>query len=107
MRALCSWIGLGLAACLLSMPVTAVASGASSLSAEEKLLQRAETCLYLAGEFNGDQSARDRELIRQQTLAQCDRIGRQLKALQARIPRSSPLQVRVAELLGLIQAVDR
>ena len=67
---------------------------------DENIIESAETCAHLAGEFGGDQSERDKEIIEEQYSLKCDQALGNLKALKARLPKDSPLLARVMEALS-------
>ena len=73
-----------------------VAQGAT----DEQIIESAETCAHLAGEFGGDQSERDKEVTEEQDSLKCDQALGNLKALKARLPKDSPLLARVTEALS-------
>lgn len=74
------------------------ASAAPQSNAVDDVLARGDLCLHLSGEFNGDQSERDKELNAQMTELHCERITDDLNALKARA--LSPAQAaRLRELL--------
>lgn len=73
-----------------------VAQGAT----DEQILETAETCAHLAGEFGGDQSERDKDVTAEQDSLKCDLAPGNLKALKARLPKDSPLLARVTEALS-------
>ena len=73
-----------------------VAQGAS----DENIIESAEACAHLAGEFGGDQSERDKEVVAEQDSLKCDQAIGNLKTLKARLPKDSPLLARVTEALN-------
>ncbi len=77
-------------------PVESATKGAT----DEQVLDSAETCIHLAGEFGGDQSERDKEVTEEQDSLKCDQALGNLKALKARLPKDSPLLTRVNEALS-------
>ncbi len=77
-------------------PAESAANGAT----DEQVLDSAETCIHLAGEFGGDQSERDKEVTEEQDSLKCDQALGNLKALKARLPKDSPLLTRVNEALS-------
>jgi hypothetical protein len=67
--------------------------------AKSEIILRAESCLHLAGEVNGDQSDRDQEVNREMAHLDCGRAVKALNALWTRLPRGSVMRSRVDELL--------
>jgi hypothetical protein len=68
-------------------------------STKSEIMRRAESCLHLAGEVNGDQSDRDQEVNREMMHLDCGRTVKALNALRTRLPRGSVIRGRVDELL--------
>ena len=81
-------------------PAKASASKVAQGATDDQILESAETCAHLAGEFGGDQSERDREVTAAQDSLKCDQALGNLKALKARLPKDSPLLARVTEALS-------
>jgi len=79
------------------------ASASAPTAQDEKILDDAETCAHLAGEFGGDQSERDKDVNEQQDGLQCDRAVSQLKDLRSRLPKGSPLHARVNDALATLE----
>src|SRR5574343_886870 len=73
--------------------------GAAARNAR-KLIEDGEFCVHLAGEFGGDQSARDRQVAQQMKALKCDRVLSRLAALQRRLPETDALRVRIQEVLS-------
>lgn len=92
------------AALLLSAPLS-FAAGPAGFSKDEQALQKAvsdtEMCFHFAGEFNGDGSARDKEINRMQR-KNCNKAGQQLlqKAYRAN-PQDARLYPAVLMLNSL------
>jgi hypothetical protein len=64
-----------------------------------EVIERAESCLHLAGEFGGDQSERDQEINREMNRLDCGRTAQSLRALKSRLPKGSPQLDQIEELL--------
>ncbi|MDQ0033217.1 hypothetical protein J2W30_000964 [Variovorax boronicumulans] len=92
-------------AALLSAASLSFAAEPAKFSTEEKALQKAvsdtEMCFHFAGEFNGDGSARDKEINRMQR-KNCNKAGQQLlqKAYRAN-PQDARLYPAVLMLNSL------
>ncbi len=80
---------------LQQLKATASASRASVAG----MIDRADSCLHLAGEFGGDQSERDKEINQEMAALRCDDAVDALKLLQATLPRSSKQRDQVRALL--------
>lgn len=52
-----------------------------------KLVERYESCMHFAGEFNGDGSSRDRELNATMVELRCDKVGTDTAALRVKYAR--------------------
>lgn len=52
-----------------------------------RLVERFESCVHFAGEFNGDGSARDREVNATMTELRCDRVEQDAAVLRAKYAR--------------------
>lgn len=70
-----------------------------SKSGVARTIDRAESCLHMAGEFGGDQSDRDKEINQEMADPRCDDAVDSLKLLRATLPRSSKQRDQVRELL--------
>ena len=78
---------LALAQCFawhVTLEREAGAASTPESTAVDDILARGDLCLHLSGEFNGDQSERDKELNAQMTELHCERITDDLKALKSR-----------------------
>jgi hypothetical protein len=73
-------------------------SAAPASAAADDILERGDLCLHLSGEFNGDQSERDKELNAQMIELHCERITDDLKALKSR-SLTATQATRLRELL--------
>lgn len=74
------------------------AAAAADPASVDAVLERGDMCLHLSGEFNGDQSERDRELNAQMMSLHCERITTDLNALKSR-PMTPVQAARLRELL--------
>ncbi len=93
-----------LAFALIWLITSANASPAASPDqATAALIERAQTCVHLAGEFGGNQSARDQEINQQMGELKCGSIARELKALQRRLPKDSTAAAQVRSLLDALE----
>ncbi len=72
-------------------------------AADEKKLENAETCMHLAGEFGGDGTEHDREVVQAQEALSCDKAVDTLHAFKARLPKSSAQMARVTEALSMVE----
>jgi hypothetical protein len=75
------------------------AAASQSKASAARTINQAESCLHLAGEFGGDQSARDKEINQEMANLRCDNALDSLKLLQATLPRSSEQRDQVRALL--------
>lgn len=77
---------------VMAMAQTDVPKHAERLPREvREFLERHESCVHFAGEFNGDGSARDREVNAAMTELRCDEVEQDAAALRrtyARHPRA-------------------
>jgi hypothetical protein len=75
------------------------AAASPSSSNAIKVINQAEACLHLAGEFGGDQSDRDKEINQEMADLRCDDVVDSLKLLQVTLPNSSKQRDDVRALL--------
>jgi hypothetical protein len=99
-------VAVHIAASKASAPATPVASKSlaspqtSRVPTDEQIVQEAELCVHFAGELNGDQSDRDKEVTRRLDELQCEQAIGRLRELFARLPRSSPLMDRASKAIS-------
>lgn len=76
------------------------AMASASRASEARTIDRADSCLHLAGGGGGDQSERDKEVNQEMAKLRCDEALDSLKLLQATLPRSSKQRDQVRALLN-------
>ena len=79
------------------------ATASASRGSVAGMIDRADSCLHLAGEFGGDQSERDKEINQEMAALRCDDAVDSLKLLQATLPRSSKQRDQVRALLKVYE----
>jgi hypothetical protein len=78
--------------CILSSAcskVTSETSPGTNQSEVKSLIKRAETCIHFSGEFNGDHSDRDKEVIAEMDKLKCADIDKELLTAKEKY-KSSP-----------------
>jgi|APLak6261664640_1056046.scaffolds.fasta_scaffold42084_2 hypothetical protein len=84
---------------MLSFLASACTQNTSEVNQSEvkSLITRAETCIHFSGEFNGDHSDRDKEVIAEMDKLKCADIDKELLAAKEKYKNNPELLKSLAE----------
>lgn len=89
---------------ILSLLLICILASACSKATSEpnqsevkSLIARAETCIHFSGEFNGDQSDRDKEVVAEMDKLKCADIDKELLTAKEKYKNNPEILKRLAE----------